>query len=82
MKLLRIQITSGEHTGRYVGPNTAGGLITNPELQKNREVKVPGINYSLYVQESPATKFFEGKAQDVQAELKQLGYESELVAVE
>ncbi len=81
MKMLRIRITFGEHAGRYVGPNIGGGLITNPELLKNREVKVPGTEHSLYAQEDMATKFFEGKTEGVQAELKKFGYESELVEV-
>jgi hypothetical protein len=81
MTLYRIRITTGELAGRFVGQNIGGGLITNKELQANREVKVPGTKYSLYVQEGGAMQFFEHAAPAVQSELKKLGYETELVAV-
>jgi hypothetical protein len=81
MKRYRIKITKGEHAGRYVGPNI-GGQITNKELLANREVKVPSTKYSLYAQERGATQFFENAAPGVQEELRKLGYESELVAIE
>jgi hypothetical protein len=75
----RIKITSGEHAGRFIGPNV-GGLITNPELHKNPEVRLVGTPYSLYVQERAATQYFDdAKAAEVQAELKALGLKSELV---
>jgi hypothetical protein len=75
----RVRIASGEHAGRYVGPNIGGGLITNQELLKNREVKVPGTEYSLYAQEGMATQFLD--AASVRAELRALGFTTELVAV-
>jgi hypothetical protein len=79
MKLYRIRITNGPNAGRYVGPNIGGGLITNKELLANREVKVPGTKYSLYAQDGAGTQFFENAAPGVQAELKALGYTTELV---
>ena len=75
---MRIRITTGEYAGRFVGSNL-GGLITNKELLANREVKVPGTKYSLYAQESGATQFLDMAAPGVQAELKALGYGTELV---
>lgn len=81
MKSFRIRVTSGEQAGRYVGRNIGGGLITNSELLKNREVKVPGTGHSLYAREDGATQFFEGKTDGVQAELRKLGYETELVEI-
>jgi len=82
MKRFRIRITSGQQAGRYVGPNIGGGLITNPELQANREVKVPGTSYSLYAQPRAATEFMQGNPEAVQAELKRFGLDSELVEID
>ena len=76
--MYKIKITTGDGAGRYVGPNI-GGLVTNPVLRDNREVKVPGTKYSLYAQQEAATSFFDHAAPAVQAELKALGYGSELV---
>lgn len=80
MRRFRIRITAGAHTGRFIGPNIEG-LITNQELLKDREVRLPGTKYSLYAQERGATQFFENVAPDVQAELKKLGYETETIEV-
>ena len=80
-KRFRIRITSSEAKGRYVGPRFGGGLVTDPDLQKNPSLNVPGLKHSLYAQEGAATEFFEGNTAKVQAELKALGYESELVEV-
>ena len=79
--LKRIRITSGEHAGRYVGQQFIGGLVTNPEVQKNPPVNLLGAKYGLWAQERRATKFLEGNTPKVQAELKALGIESELVEV-
>ncbi len=79
MKQYRIRIASGEHKGRYVGMSFGGGLVTNPEVQKNPPVNVPG--YGLWAQERGATQLFEGKTADVQAALKKLGYETELLEI-
>ncbi|MGO9576704.1 MAG: hypothetical protein ACLPTQ_20535 [Terriglobales bacterium] len=81
MDVFKIRIRSGDYRGRYVGDNI-GGLITNQELLKNREVKIPGTRYSLYAQEGGAKGFFAHAAPAVQAELQALGYETELVEVE
>ena len=72
-----IRITSGEHKGRYVGQSFGGGLVTNPQVLKNPPVNIPG--YGLHAQERGATKFFEQNTARVQADLRALGYESELV---
>jgi hypothetical protein len=75
---MKVRITSEPYTGRYVGP-TFSGLITNPALISNPPIMLTGSSYSAYVQEEPATNFFEHKAIDVQGELKKLGLNSELV---
>lgn len=80
-KRQRIRITSGEHKGLYVGQRFGGGLVTNPEAQKNPSVNLDGTKYGLWAQERGAMEFFEGNTVKVQAELKALGIESELVEV-
>ncbi len=80
IKRYRIQIASGVEKGRYVGLRFGGGYVSNPEVQKNPPTNVPG--YGLWAQEGGATEFFEGNTARVQAELKALGYDTELVKVE
>ena len=76
---MKIRISSGEYKGRYVGP-TFGGLRTNPTLIKDPEVQVPGTSYFLYVQSEVATNYLQqDAAAQVQAELKSIGLDSELV---
>jgi hypothetical protein len=82
MKLFRIEVTSGDSAGRYVGINVGGGLITNQELLSNREVKVPGTEYSLYAQEGGAKLFPESAVAGAQAQLAQMGYQTEAVEVD
>jgi hypothetical protein len=76
VKLFKIRITSGTEKGRYVGVYS----VSNPELRSNPPVNIPG--YGLWVQELSATKFLELNTSYVQAELRALGYDSELVPVE
>lgn len=71
VKLFRIKIKSGAHSGRYVGPRFAGGLVTNPELQMNPPVNV--AKYGLWAQEEGATDFLEKAVPAVRAELLKLG---------
>ena len=55
MKAYTIKIKSGEHAGRYVGGRFGGGLVTNPEVQENPPVNVPGsTKYGLWAQEKAA----------------------------
>ena len=75
----RIRITSGAYKDRFVGMRFGGGLVTNPEVQKNPPVNVEG--YGLWAQENAATEFFEGNTDKVVAELKAQGIEAELVEV-
>ena len=56
--------------------------MTDSELIANREQKVPGTSYSLYAQMRPAAVFLQGSTEVVQAQLKNLGYDSELVEVD
>lgn len=81
MRRYRIRITSGRCTGHYVGSNSGGGLMTDGELIANRELKLPGTTYSLYAQMHLAKVFLQGSTEVVQAQLKNLGYDSELVEV-
>ncbi len=81
-KLFKIRIKSGQHAGRYVGLRLGGGLVTNPEVQKNPPVNVEGTRYGLWAQDGGATQFFEGNPEAVQAELNKLGYETELIQVQ
>jgi hypothetical protein len=76
VKLFKIRITSGAETGRYVGGHSA----SNPELRTNPPVNVPG--YGLWTQERAATKFLEPNTSYVRAELRALGYETELLPIE
>jgi hypothetical protein len=78
MNTKRLVVSSGEYKGRYIGPNIAG-LVTNPELRANPQVPIPGATYSMYVQQQPATQFFEANVPRIQAELKNFGIETEIV---
>ena len=77
--LYLVKIRNGEHAGRFVGPTFGGGLVTNPELLANPAVNIRGTKYALYAQEGPAIRFFEQSIATVQLELKQRGFETELV---
>ena len=59
-----------------------GGLVTNPEVQKNPPVNVPGANYGLWAQERATTRFFEANAEPVLRELNRLGYKTQLIKVQ
>ena len=77
----RIRITSGDYKGRYIGLPVGSGWGTNPVVQSNPTVNVPGTKYGFVAQEQAATEFSEGNVVAVQTDLKALGYESELVEV-
>ncbi len=82
-KLFIIKIKSGSHAGRYVGGHFGGGLVTNPEVQRNPPVNVPGSDkYGLWAQDRAATKFFEHAMHDAAAELTQLGLNVEITQVQ
>jgi hypothetical protein len=76
--MVRIRIKSGDYAGRYVD-STIGGLPKKLEVRANPPVKVPGTQYSLHAQEGAGTRYFEDAAHAVQAELKKLGFDTELV---
>jgi hypothetical protein len=78
-KRYRVRITSGLEQGRYVGLRFGCGMVTNPAMQQNPPVNV--ADYGLWAQERTATVSFEGPARTIQADLKALGYDSELVEV-
>jgi hypothetical protein len=75
----KVRITGGEHAGRYIGPNFAGGLVTKPEKDMPRRIE--GTKYSSYPQERGANTFTKTTAAAAQAELQQAGYASEAVKV-
>ena len=77
-KCYRVRITSGTEKGRYVGARVRDAFVTDPSVQKD-PVNVGG--HCLWMQERSATKSSESEARAVQADLKFLGYESELVQV-
>jgi hypothetical protein len=79
VKLFKIRITSGTEKGRYVGVHF-GGYQSTPDMLINPPINVPG--YGLWLQERAATRFLEPNTSYVQAELRALGYETELVPVE
>jgi hypothetical protein len=82
-KLFIIQIRSGQHAGRYVGGYFGGGLVTNPVVQKNPPVNVPGSNkHGLWAQERAAMKFLEQAVHDAAAELTQLGLDVQITQVQ
>jgi hypothetical protein len=79
-KLFIIRIKSGPHAGRYAGMGFGGGLVTNPEVQNNPPVNVPG--YGLWAQEAAATRFFEHAVHGAAANLTELGYEVDMIQVQ
>jgi hypothetical protein len=79
MKMFKIRIKSGAHSGRYVGMRFGGGLVTNLDVQMNPPVNVPGAKYGLWAQESGGTNFFEHAVTETLAELQKVGYETELI---
>jgi hypothetical protein len=81
VKAFIVRITSGEFAGRYVGMRFNGGLVTNPEVQRNPPVNV-GTNYGLWAQERAATRFFENNAAPALRELNALGIRAELIQVQ
>jgi hypothetical protein len=80
MRRFRIRITSGPHAGRYVG--SGDRVVMTPEPTARREVKVPGTRYCLYEQMRDAAESFKGNAEIAQKQLKNLGYDSELLPVD
>lgn len=56
--------------------------MATPEQPATPEVKVPGTQYSLCEQIRVATEFLQRAAEAAQKQLKNLGYDSELVAVD
>ncbi|MGC1966709.1 MAG: hypothetical protein WA673_09625 [Candidatus Acidiferrales bacterium] len=56
--------------------------MATPEQTANREVKVPGTRYCLYEKMRAATECLQGNAETAQKQLKNLGYDSELVPVD
>ncbi len=66
-KRFRIRITAGEHAGKYVGE------ISGFPVRAARR------RYFLDAEEGLAIQFFDFAAPGVQAELKKIGYKTELV---
>ena len=76
--LFKIRIASGEHQGFYVGP-ASSGLLTRPKADADEALLLRGFTYMLYTQEGAAIHFGSSVALQVQAELRDLGVDSELI---
>ena len=76
--LFKIRIASGEHHGFYIGPRIAG-LLAQPMPQDDHPLSLDGLDYMLYTQESSAICFGSSVALEVQADLRSLGVDSELI---
>jgi hypothetical protein len=76
--LFKIRIASGEHQGFYVGPANSG-LLTQPKADADEALLLKGFTYMLYTQEGAAIHFGSSVALQVQAELRDLGVDSELI---
>ncbi len=76
--LFKIRIASGEHQGLYVGP-ASNGLLTRSTSDADRALPLNGFSYLLYTQESAAICFGGSVALQVQAELRDIGVDSELI---
>jgi hypothetical protein len=57
-------------------------VVTTSNPLATREVKIPATRYSLYEQMYAATECFQRNAEAIQRQLKNLGYDSELVPVD
>jgi hypothetical protein len=82
MRRFRIRIASGQYIGWCVGTNSIDAGETARGLPVRREVSLPGTRYYLYEQMHAATEFLQRGAEAARQHLKDLGYDSELVAVE
>ena len=74
----RIRIASGELSGFYVGPQDSESFA-QPTSQAQRALSLNGFSYLLYTQEEAAMCFGSSVALDVQADLRRLGVDSELI---
>jgi hypothetical protein len=77
-RFFKIRISSGEHRGFYVGPPISGLLIL-PTAEEEQALALDGLRYMLYTQESAAICFGSSVALEVQAELRRIGFDSELI---
>jgi hypothetical protein len=83
MKAFTIKIKSGPMAGRWIGGRFGGGLVTNPKVQVNPPVNVPGsTKYGLWAQEAAAMRFFETGLPAALEELTKLGYELDVLKVQ
>lgn len=82
MKAYILRVKSGPQAGWYVGGRFGGGLVTNPEVQKNPPMNIPNSKYGLWAQEAAATRFFEHAMPDAVEELTKLGYEIDVIQVQ
>ena len=72
MHLYLLIVADGPYKGRYVGKNILGARM-NPQLLDAPEIRVPGTDYSLFVQKDAASHFGERKASQVRQDLVVLG---------
>jgi len=71
----------GRMRGRYVGMRFGGGLVTNPEVQKNPPVNMDGTKFGLWAQERGGTEFFEQGLAEPEAALRAAGIPYEKIEV-
>ena len=76
--LFKIRIASGEHEGFYVGPMSSG-LLTQQKADADKPLSLNGFSFLIYTQESAAIRFGSSVALQVQAELRAIGIDSELL---
>lgn len=81
VKWFVVRVTAGEHTGWFAGHRFSGGLVTNPDVQKNPPVNLPGTDYALWAQERAATRFVSQEAAEARTKLKAVGYETEVLEI-
>jgi hypothetical protein len=55
--------------------------MTESELIAGREERVPGTAYSMYAKMRSSGEYLQGRAEGVQTQLKNQGYDSELIGV-
>jgi len=73
-------VLSGDYKGRFVGRKLYG-FRTDPMLVQNPGIPIPDTDYSLFVQNEAAFDFIDANALEVQAGLKKLGVDTEVICL-
>ena len=77
-KRRKIRITSGPQNGWYLGVSINAKLIPEPSVPEP-SVRLGDVSYPLYEQAEAGFDFLAEKVEEIQAQLKLVGLESELV---